>query len=281
MPEQDWTIEVPARGRRFSLRLGELWQYRDLIMLLAWRDFVSVYKQTILGPFWFLLQPLVTTLIFTVVFGNIIGIPTGEVPKGLFYFSGVTIWTFFASCLTKNAELFVANAGIFKKVYFPRLAVPASSMIIHGLTFLVQFGLFLVFWGYYLLQGAPVRLAVATLLLPMVLLQVAVLGFSIGILISSLTIKYRDLSFLTGFAVQLWMYATPIIYPDNLVPERWQGLYALNPMVFAVKSFRQAFWDNGPLVLSEMVISLAVTAVIFLLAIMVFSRVERTFVDTI
>ncbi len=279
--ESEWTVEVPARRRLFSTSLRELWQYRDLITLLAWRDFVAVYKQTILGPFWFLLQPLATTLIFTIVFGNIIGISTGEVPKVLFYFSGVTIWTFFASGLTKNAELFAANAGIFKKVYFPRLAVPASSLIIHSLTFLVQFGLFLLFWGYFLLQGAPVRLGVSMLVLPAVLLQVAILGFSVGILISCLTIKYRDLSFLTGFAVQLWMYATPVIYPDSLVPERWQWLYALNPMVFAVKSFRQAFWDNGPLVLSELATSLTTTAVLFLLAITVFARVERTFVDTV
>jgi lipopolysaccharide transport system permease protein len=281
MQQQEWTIEIPARRRLFSLNLRELWQYRDLIMLLVRRDLVAVYKQTILGPFWFLLQPLMTTLIFTIVFGHIIGISTGGVPKVLFYLSGVTIWNLFAASLTKNSELFVANAGIFKKVYFPRLAIPASSMIVHFITFLLQFTLFALFCGYFWLKGMPIRLTTATLLLPLLLVQVAALGFSVGILVSSLTIKYRDLTFLTGFAVQLWMYATPIIYPVGLVPENWQWLYTINPMVFVVESFRHAFWDNGPVNFTGMAVSMIETVVLLGIAIKVFTRVERTFVDTV
>lgn len=278
---ENWSVVIDPDIGRSTVDLGELWRYRDLILLFVRRDFVAVYKQTILGPFWFLLQPLMTTLIFTLVFGNIIGISTGSVPKVLFYLSGVTIWNFFSAVLGKNAELFVANAGIFKKVYFPRLAVPAATMVVHGVTCLLQFGLFVLFCGYFWFQGLPIRLSAATLLLPLTLIQTALLGFSVGILVSSLTIKYRDLSFLTGFAVQLWMYATPIIYPVELVPENWQWLYTINPMVAVVECFRHAVWDNGPINVVSMTVSLVETLALFIIAINVFTRVERTFVDTV
>jgi lipopolysaccharide transport system permease protein len=177
--------------------------------------------------------------------------------------------------------MFIANAGIFKKVYFPRLAVSAAALIVHSATFLLQFILFALLCCYFWLEGMPIRLTAATLLLPLLLMQVAALSFSVGILVSSLTIKYRDLTFLTGFAVQLWMYATPIIYPVSLVPENWQWLYAINPMVFIVEFFRHALWDTGPVDFTRMAFSLLETIILFFVAIKVFTRVERTFVDMV
>lgn len=281
MSDQNWTTTIPSEKKWFDLNLAELWRYRDLVMLLVRRDFVAVYKQTILGPLWFLLPPLMTTLIFTIVFGNIVGVSTGDVPKVLFYLSGVTIWNYFSSGLSKNSELFIANANIFKKVYFPRLAVPAATMIVHSITFLLQFIMFSLFCAYFWLKGVPIRLTWATFLLPLILLQVVALGFSVGILVSSLTIRYRDLNFLIGFAVQLWMYATPIIYPVGLVPLGWQWLYSLNPMVVIVELFRHAFWDNGPMNYTLMAISAFETLLLLGVSLKVFTRVERTFVDTV
>jgi lipopolysaccharide transport system permease protein len=281
MKENDWTTVITSQKRWFNLNLGELWQYRDLIMLFVRRDFVTVYKQTILGPFWFLLQPVVSMIIFTVVFGKIIGISTKGVPQPLFYLSGIVVWNFFASCFTRTSDVLVANAGIFGKVYFPRLAVPVATVIGNFITFLIQFVLFIIILMYFKLTGWAIKPNALVALVPILVAQMAALGLGIGILVSSMTTKYRDLAFMTGFAVQLWMYATPIVYPLEMVPQAWQWLYALNPMTAVIETFRQAFWGSGHVDVVRMSVSIVETGALLLLAIGVFNRVEKNFMDTV
>src|SRR5512141_2218325 len=225
----------------FDLRLGELWRYRDLVMLFVRRDFVSVYKQTILGPLWYLIQPLLTTLTFTVIFGNIASLPTDGLPQFLFYMSGTVVWSYFAACLTKTSETFVNNANLFGKIYFPRLAVPVSILISNLIAFAIQFTFFLAFMLYFALTGAAIHPNWWILFSPILLLLMAGLGLGLGIIISSLTTKYRDLRFLVQFGVTLLMYATPVIYPASTIPARFQFLIRANPMTPIVETFRYAF----------------------------------------
>lgn len=278
---EQWTTVIRPKTGWFDINLRELWRYRDLIMLFVRRDFVAIYKQTILGPIWFLLQPLLTTIVFTVVFGKIARIPTDGVPQILFYMSGVVVWAYFATCLTKTSDTFIANASTFGKVYFPRLAVPISVIITNMITFAMQFGLFLVFMFYFYIKGAHVKPSLWFLLLPLLLIQMAALGLGGGILISSLTTRYRDLSFLVAFGVQLGMYATPIVYPLSQIPTKWQFLYAFNPMTAVVETFRFMFLGVGSVKLWSSAVSIGVTGVILLGGIMMFSRVEKNFMDTI
>lgn len=208
----------------FDLRFGELWQYRDLVKLFVRRDFVAVYKQTILGPLWYLIQPLLTTLVFTVIFGNIAKLPTDGLPSFLFYLSGTVIWQYFAECLNKTSQTFISNAQLFGKVYFPRMAVPVSILLSNLITFAIQFGLFLCFVSYFLLNGTQVKPNLWILITPLLLFMMAGLGLGFGIIVSALTTRYRDLRFLVTFGVQLWMYATPVIYPISSVPEKYRFL---------------------------------------------------------
>ena len=278
---EQWTTVLRSRGGWFDLHLKDLWEYRDLVLLFVRRDFVSVYKQTILGPFWFLMQPLVSTFIFTIVFGNIAGIPTDGVPQPLFYMGGIVTWNYFAGCLNRTSDTFVANAGIFGKVYFPRLTVPLSAVIINLLTFAIQFALFLAFMLFFSVKGADIHPNRWILLTPLLLLQMGALGLGLGILISSLTTKYRDLTFVTGFGVQLWMYATPIVYPMSQVPVKWQWLYTLNPVSAIVESFRYAYLGAGSINLWQLGVSAMITVLILVAGIITFSRVEKTFMDSV
>lgn len=277
----EWTKVLRPKTGWFNIHLGELWRYRDLIALFIRRDFVAIYKQTILGPLWFLLQPLFSTLVFTIVFGNIAKIPTDGLPHVLFYMSGIVSWSYFSNCLTSTSNTFIANANIFGKVYFPRLAIPISVVITNLLTFVIQFSLFLAITLYFYLSGADIHPNRWILLLPLLLLQMGALGLGFGILISSGTTKYRDLTFALGFGVQLWMYATPIVYPLSQVPEKWLWLYTLNPMVALVETFRYAFLGAGAIQPAQLVVSLAVTIVVLALGIILFSRVEKSFMDTV
>ncbi|HEY4743390.1 MAG TPA: ABC transporter permease [Desulfuromonadaceae bacterium] len=276
-----WTTILTSRSGWLDLRLKDLWEYRDLIRLFVRRDFVSIYKQTILGPAWFLLQPLVSTIIFTIIFGNIAHIPTDGIPQPLFYLGGIVAWNYFAGCLNRTSDTFVANAGIFGKVYFPRLAVPVSIVIINLLTFAIQFALFLAIMGFFMVRGADVHPNGWVLLTPLLLLQMGALGLGLGILISSLTTKYRDLTFVTGFGVQLWMYASPIVYPMSQVPAKWQWLYAVNPVAAIVETFRHAFLGAGSVDLWRLGLSAGITLLLLLCGIVTFSRVEKTFMDTV
>lgn len=280
MQEQWTTIIKPVSGW-FNFNLAELWRYRDLITLFAKRDFTAIYKQTILGPLWFLIQPLFSTIVFTVIFGKIARIPTDGLPPMLFYMAGIVAWNYFANCMTNTANTFTANANIFGKVYFPRLAVPISVIIINLATFAIQFALFLCFLFYFIIRGAPVHPSPWIVLIPLLIIQMGILGLGIGIIVSSLTTKYRDLTFVVGFGTQLWMYATPIVYPMSQIPEKWKWLYVLNPMSAIVEAFRFAFLGAGAIQPTALLISVGTTVLVFCIGVALFSRIEKTFMDTV
>jgi len=279
--EKNWTTIISPRSGWLNINLRELWWYRDLIMLFVRRDFVSQYKQTILGPLWFLIQPLMSTLVFTVIFGTIAQIPTDGLPQVMFYMAGITSWTYFANCFTKTSNTFIGNAAIFGKVYFPRLAVPVSIVISNLITFAIQFGLFIVFLLYFYFKGSSIQPNMWILLTPLLLVQMAALGLGVGILVSSMTTKYRDLSHAVGFGVQLWMYVTPVVYPLSQIPEKWRWLSALNPMTAIVESFRYAFLGAGAIQPWVMGVSIGMTTLFLILGIILFSKVEKTFIDTV
>jgi lipopolysaccharide transport system permease protein len=270
----------PQRGL-FELRLNELWKARDLISLFVWRDFVSAYKQTVLGPLWFFIKPVASTIVFTVVFGRIASLPTDGLPDFLFYMSGTVLWAYFASCVMKTSNTFRANAGLFGKVYFHRLASPISYLISNVLTFSIQFALFLVFLLYYLFSGSDIQPNWSILLLPFLLLMMAGLGMGMGIVISSVTTRYRDLEFLVDFGMQLFMYVTPIVYPLSFVPERYRLLAYANPMSSIVETFRYAFLGTGSFHPFALLYSFGFMAVVLLLGIIIFNRTEATFMDTV
>ena len=270
----------PRRGW-LDVNLKELWHYRDLIFLFVRRDFVAIYMQTVLGPLWFLLQPLFSTIVFTIVFGKIANIPTDGLPQPLFYMSGIVVWNYFASCLSGTSNTFVDNANIFGKVYFPRLIVPVSVVITNLMTFIIQFSIFLSFLLFFCLKGATIKPNLFILLSPFLILQMGMLGLGFGIIVSSLTTKYRDLKFAVTFGIQLWMYATPIVYPMSQIPERWQWVFALNPMSAVVEIFRYAFLGAGSVKLLYLVISLGVTLAVLGVGIILFRRIEKTFMDTV
>ncbi len=279
--EEEWTSIIRPVSGWFDISLGELWRYRDLILLFVRRDFVSIYKQTILGPLWYLIQPIMTTLIFTVIFGKVAKISTDGLPPVMFYLSGVVAWRYFADCLQKTSNTFVGNAHIFGKVYFPRLTVPLSVVISNLISFAIQLLLFAGFWFYFYAQGSAIRLQAAAFFLPLLILQMAALGLGCGIIVSSLTTKYRDLTQLVGFGVQLWMFATPVVYPSSIVPEKYQWLMALNPMVSIIEAFRYAFLGVGTVHISNIVTSVMMTLVLLFVGVVLFSRIEKSFMDTV
>lgn len=277
----DWTLEIKAKSGWLDIPVADIWRYRDLLLLFVRRDFVAIYKQTILGPLWFFLQPLLTTIVYAFIFGYIARISTDGIPPVLFYMSGIITWGFFSGCMIRTSNTFIENAGIFGKVYFPRLVVPLSVVIIHILTFLIQFFLFLLFFGYYLIRGAEIQPTLWIFLIPFLLIQMGALGLGMGILISSMTTKYRDLNFLLGFGVQLWMYATPVVYPISQIPEKWQWIFVLNPMTAIVESFRYAFLGSGSVQPWMIGMSVVMTMILLMLGILLFNRVEKTFMDTV
>jgi lipopolysaccharide transport system permease protein len=242
---------------------------------------VSVYKQTILGPLWFLIQPLFTTVIFTVIFGKVAKIPTDGLPQPLFYMAGVVAWSYFSGCLNKTSNTFVGNAGIFGKVWFPRLTVPISNVISSLVSFGIQFALFLCFLLYYYTAGTSVRITPLVLLAPLLILQMAALGLGFGIIVSSLTTKYRDLTHLVGFGVQLWMYATPVVYPISQIPPKWQWVIALNPMSPVIEVFRYIFLGAGTVNGFQIGMSILTTFLVLFIGIVLFSRIEKSFMDTV
>jgi len=279
--DDDWTMVIRPKRHWLDMRLVELWQFRDLIILFVWRDFVAYYKQTILGPLWYLLQPLLTTLTFTVIFGRLAGLSTDGLPQFLFYMAGTVVWSYFSSCLTKTSNTFTANAGIFGKVYFPRLTVPISILFSNLITLAIQFSLFLVFMAYFGLAGAGIRPNIWILLTPLLFILMAGLGLGFGIIVSSLTTRYRDLQFLVTFGVQLWMYATPVIYPLSQVPEKYRWFILANPMTPIMESFRYAFLGAGTLKLTYLLYSFVFMIVALMAGVLIFNRVEKTFMDTV
>ena len=277
-----WTTVIKPKTGWFDINLKEIWQYRDLIYMFLKRNFTSSYKQTVLGPLWFLISPLMTSSMFTVVFGQIAKISTDGVPQFLFYMAGNTAWTYFSSCLTATSATFTGNAHLFGKVYFPRLISPITTVIYGLLSFGIQLILMLCLMAFFIFgRGEAVYPNTWILLVPLMIFQMAMLGLGIGIIISSLTTKYRDLSILVGFGVHLWMYATPIVYPMSQVPEFLQGIIKLNPMAPIVNNFRYAFLGCGTPEITSWLVSMLVTAVFLFIGVVLFSKVEKTFMDTV
>jgi lipopolysaccharide transport system permease protein len=281
--EESWDLIIRPKDGWLDLHLDDLWRYRDLLWMFVRRDFVSVYKQTILGPIWFFIQPLFTTLVFTVVFSGMAQLSTGGLPPMLFYLAGTTAWNYFAACLTKTSSTFTANAGIFGKVYFPRLITPLSVVVSNLIQFGIQFLLFLAFFAYYLLSGAALHPDWAGILVltPILLLVMGILGLGCGIIISSLTTKYRDMQFLVGFGVQLLMYGTPIIYGLGAIPAKYRPWVEANPMTPVVECFRGIYLGSGSWSAGSLLYTSAFTLVTLFLGLLIFHRVEKTFMDTV
>ena len=273
----------PTRGW-LQLNLGEIWQYRDLLFLLVHRDFVAKYKQTILGPAWFVLQPLLTTVVFSIVFGEIAKIPTDYLPPMLFYLAGLLGWNYFAQTFQSTSVTLIGNAGLFGKVYFPRLVVPLSAVISNLFAFALQLATLLAVWIYFKLftsAGGLFGFSASIVWFPLVLLQVAALSLGVGLWLSALTAKYRDFTFLSGFIIQIWMYATPVIYPLSQIPEKWRWIAVLNPMTMPVEAIRIMFLGQGTVVGAYVLLSLSITVLLLLSGILVFNKIEKTFVDTV
>ncbi len=278
---EEWDLEIKPQGSVFNLHLDEIWRYRDLLLLFVRRDFIAVYKQTILGPLWHVIQPIFTTITFTIIFNRVAGISTDGVPAALFYFSGITIWIFFSKCLMTTSNTFLANANIFSKVYFPRLIMPLSSVIGALIAFTIQFGLLIVIYGVFIMKGSDVRPTIYLAALPLLLLIMATMGLGLGIMISSMTTKYRDLKFFLGFGVQLIMYVTPVIYPISQIPEQFQKYALLNPLAPVLEGFKYALLGAGTFNINMLIGSGIAALVIFFIGIMMFNRIENRFVDTV
>lgn len=279
--EHIYEFKIKPHAGLMDLRLDELWKYRDLVGLFVRRDFVAQFKQTILGPAWFVIQPLLTTITFTIIFGNIAKLSTDGLPPMLFYLSGTILWQYFANCLTETSSTFINNAHIFGKVYFPRLVVPVSVSISQMLKFSLQFGFFLAFYAYFAFTGAAVKLTQVSLLLPILLLLMAGMSLGLGIIFSSMTTKYRDLRFLLQFGVQLMMYGAPVIYPLSSIEGKWRFLILANPMTPIIETFRAGFLGSGSFCWSYLGYSAGFTAVVLFLGIILFTHSERTFMDTV
>lgn len=276
------TTTIKPQSSLLQLNLQELWDYRDLLMMYVKRDIVTFYKQTILGPLWFVVQPVLTTIMFMFIFGRLAGLSTDGIPQPLFYFSGIILWNYFADCLTRNSKIFIENQGVFGKVYFPRLVVPISITISNLVRLGIQFGIFLVIYGWYYFQpGTMVSPNFYALLLPLLVVIAAGLSLGFGVIFSSLTTKYKDLTFLLQFMVQLWMYATPVIYPLNSIPADKRWILLLNPMTSVVETFKYATIGQGVFSWVHLAYSLGFMIALLFLGIVVFNKVEKGFMDTV
>ncbi len=281
---ENWDIEITSNSGFFDLKLNDVWHYRDLLTLLVKRDFVSFYKQTILGPIWFFVQPIVTILTYTIVFGKLAGIPTDEVPKPLFYLAGIIIWNYFADCLTKTSSVFKDNAAMMGKVYFPRLIMPLSIVLSNLIKFAVQLVLFVILIGFYWAKGLVIIPNGFILLFPVLVLMIAAQGLGLGMMISAVTTKYRDLAFLVTFGVPLLMYTTTVIYPLSQVLEKYHNyswLVKLNPITGVIETFRYGFLGKGSFSWELLGYSAIITALLVITGTIIFNRVEKNFVDTV
>lgn len=277
----NWTMIIKPKRHLLEINMKEIWEYRDLISLFIRRDFVARFKQTILGPFWFLLGPLLSTVIYTIVFNRIAQISTDGAPPMLFYLAGIVSWNYFAACLNGTSGTFTANAGIFGKVYFPRLVTPISTVISNLVQFGIQFMLLIVIMLIYYFKGFAFTMNYTAFLIPVYLILLAIIGLGTGIIISSLTTKYRDLIQLMGFGVQLWMYATPVIYPISTVPEQFRTIVLLNPVAPIVEAFKYGLLSTGSINTTMLAYSAIFAVIIFTIGIILFNKVEQTFMDTV
>jgi lipopolysaccharide transport system permease protein len=280
-----WDIEIRPKTSLFDLKLRDVWHYRDLLILLVRRDFVSFYKQTILGPIWFFVQPLITVLMYTLIFGNLAGISTDAIPKPLFYLAGTIIWNYFSDCLTKTSTVFRDNAAMLGKVYFPRLIMPLSIVLSNLIRFVVQFILFILMWLFFrFINGVPLQINQYSLLFPVLIVMIASLGLGLGMMISAVTTKYRDLAFVISFGVPLLMYTTTVIYPLSTVLHKYpkySWLIKFNPITAVIETFRYGFLGKGSFSFALLGYSMLMTVVILLAGAIIFNRVEKNFVDTV
>ena len=281
--KDNWTLIIKPHQKLWSVDLGEIWRYRDLIQLFVKRDVVVQYKQTILGPLWYVIQPVLTVIMNMVVFGGIAKMSTDGIPQALFYMAGNVCWLYFANCLNQTSNTFVANQSMFGKVYFPRLAIPIATVLSNLFRFGIQLALFIVLWIWFVARGAHVSVNVSTLvLLPVFIVMLAGLGLGFGILVSSMTTKYRDLRILFTFIVQLWMYATPIVYPISMVPEgTLRTLMLANPMTSIIEAFKYATLGQGYFSWGALGYSFAFMSILLVIGVVVFNKVQRSFMDTV
>ena len=276
-----WDLTIKPHSKWYHLRIKEIFKYKDLLFLFVKRDFVSIYKQTILGPLWFFLQPIITAITFTVIFGNLAKISTDGLPQILFYMCGITLWNYFADTLTKTADTFSSNANIFGKVYFPRMIVPLSVVVSNLIKLGIQFLLFLGIWIYYLVQSDLIHPNKMLALIPFLIILIGFMALSFGIIISSLTTKYRDLKFLVTFGIQLMMYASPIVYPLSIVPEKYKWIIIANPVTSIIETFKYAFLGVGEFSWLYLGYSTLFTIVLFMIGLVIFHGVEKSFMDTV
>ncbi|HTB53344.1 MAG TPA: ABC transporter permease [Ferruginibacter sp.] len=279
--DEQWDMIIKPQGHLFDLKLKDVWYYRDLLFLLVRRDFVSFYKQTILGPLWFFIQPFFTTITYTFIFGNLAHISTQDIPAPLFYMAGITAWNYFSDCLIKTSTVFKDNSDVFGKVYFPRLIMPLSVVLSNLIKFAVQMLMFFLMMSFYAYKGGTFHVTIYALLFPLLVIQMALLGLGSGMIISSLTTKYRDLAFLITFGVQLLMYSTTVVYPLSAAPEKYRWLIALNPLTPIIEAFRYGFLGRGSFTWISLGMSGLVTLCVAGFGIIIFNKVERNFIDTV
>lgn len=282
--DKDWLFEITPKNKFFSLNFKEVWQYRDLLFLFVKRDIVTLYKQTVLGPLWYLIQPLFTSVTFTIVFNNLAGISTGAVPSFLFNLASITVWNYFTACFTGTSNTFTSNAGIFGKVYFPRIIAPLTVVISNLIKFGIQLIVFLGFYIYFYWKGAPLRLNWVTAFFPFTIFLMGILGLGFGMIISSMVTKYRDLSYLIGFGVQLLMYVSAVIYPMALIEEKipeYAWIIQYNPLAYIVETSRYMLLGVGELHLGGMLYTVILAISIFIIGVLLFNRTEKSFIDTV
>ncbi len=279
-----WLFEIKPKNDFFSFNLKEIWQYRDLLFLFVRRDVVTAYKQTILGPLWYLIQPLFTAITFTIIFNNIAGIETGKIPSFLFNLAGITIWNYFTSCLNETSDTFKKNASIFGKVYFPRVIMPLSIVISNLLKFGIQFFIFVLFYFYFLFKGAPLSLNFIVLLFPLMVVLMGILGLGLGMIISSLVTKYRDFTYLIGFGVQLLMYLSAVVYPISLINQKipeYAWIVAYNPLAYIVETTRFILLGVGEFSISGLFYTVFVAILLLFFGLLIFNKTEKSFIDTV
>jgi lipopolysaccharide transport system permease protein len=282
--DNDWLFEITPKNKFFSLNLKEVWQYRDLLMLFVKRDVVTVYKQTILGPLWYLIQPLFTSITFTIIFNTVAGIDTGTVPPFLFNMAGITVWNYFTACLTDTSDTFKRNAAIFGKVYFPRVIMPISIVISNLLKFSIQFLIFIGFYIFYYFQGASISQNSSILFFPLLIALMGILGLGLGMFISSLVTKYRDFSYLIGFGVQLLMYLSAVMYPMALIQNKmpdYAWLVQYNPLAYIIETTRYMLLGIGQVSVWGLVYTISITMIVFFVGLLVFNKTEKSFMDTV
>ena len=276
-----WDQSISSKRGWLEINLKEIISYKDLIYHLVKRDFVIFYKQTILGPLWYIIQPLFMTVVFTLIFSRIANIPTDSVPPFIFYLAGNLMWGYFSTCLNQTGTLFVSNEYLFGKVYFPRICVPIANSIVSTIQFLIQFIIFVGFLIYFELSGANLEQSYLVFFLPLMIIHLAIISVGSGLIISALTAKYRDLTFAMTFFIQLWMFLTPIVYPLTEVPDKYRMLICINPMTAPVEIFRKAFLGQSSIEINELILSIFISIILFFIGLLLFNKVEKTFMDTV